>query len=155
MEIAHFASPAALEAAVGRRVATGAWIVMDQPRINGFAETTGDRQWIHVDTARAEKESPFGGTIAHGFLVISAAAASMLDVVVVEQAGMAVIYGLDKVRFVSPVPQGSRIRAAIGLQALEPRGEGMQARWEVTVEREGGDKPAAVFELVVRYYPAA
>lgn len=148
---AHFASLAELAAAVGREVAVGRWLTLDQPCIDGFADVTGDRQWIHVDVERARAESPFGGTIAHGFLVISAAAASMLEVVRVDGAGMAMIYGLDRVRFVSPTPAGGRVRARIALKQWTPRPDGGQADWAVTVEGEGRDKPAAVFDLIVRY----
>ena len=140
-----------LARAVGKEVAVGRWLTLAQPVIDGFAEVTGDRQWIHVDVDRARAESPFGGTIAHGFLVISAAAASMLEVVRVEGAGMAVIYGLDRVRFVSPAPAGSRVRARISLARWTPWPEGGQADWNVVAEGERGDKPVAVFGLIVRY----
>lgn len=151
LRAAHFASPAELAAAVGREVAVGRWLTLDQPRIDGFATVTGDHQWIHVDVERARTESPFGGTIAHGFLVVSAAAASMLEVVTVDGAGMAMIYGLNRVRFVAPAPAGSRVRARIVLDQWTPRADGGQADWAVTVEGEGGDKPVAVFDLIVRY----
>lgn len=151
VQTAHFASLDALSRAVGREVAVGRWLTMDQSCIAGFAEVTGDHQWIHVDVERARTESPFGSTIAHGFLVISAAAASMLEVVKVDGAGMAMIYGLNRVRFVSPTPAGSRVRARIALDQWTPRPEGGQADWAVTVEGEGGGKPVAVFDLIVRY----
>lgn len=143
-----------LTAATGREVAVGAWLTLDQACIDGFAAATGDRQWIHVDPARARAESPFGSTIAHGFLVISAAAASMLEVVKVQGAGMAMIYGLDRVRFVAPVVAGTRVRARITLERWTPRPEGGQAEWAVTVEGEGMEKPVAVFGLIVRYLAA-
>lgn len=154
MQIAHFASLDVLARAVGREVAVGRWLTLDQPCIDGFAEVTGDHQWIHVDVARAKAESPFGGTIAHGFLVISAAAASMLEVIKVDGAGMAMVYGLNRVRFVSPAQAGSRVRARIVLDQWTPRAEGGQADWSVTVEGEGGGKPVAVFDLIVRYVAA-
>ncbi|ANQ85676.1 hypothetical protein dqs_2646 [Azoarcus olearius] len=151
VQTAHFASLDALSRAVGREVAVGRWLTLGQHRIDGFAEVTGDHQWIHVDVERARTESPFGGTIAHGFLVISAAAASMLEVVQVDGAGMAMIYGLNRVRFVAPAVAGSRVRARIVLDQWTPRAEGGQADWSVTVEGEGGGKPVAVFDLIVRY----
>lgn len=144
-----------LAAATGREVAVGAWLTLDQACIDGFASATGDRQWIHVDPARARAESPFGSTIAHGFLVISAAAASMLEVVKVQGAGMAMIYGLDRVRFVAPALAGTRVRARITLESWTSRPEGGQADWAVTVEAEGMEKPVAVFGLIVCYLAAA
>ncbi|MDO9598479.1 MAG: MaoC family dehydratase [Azoarcus sp.] len=154
MKIAAFETLDQLADVVGTEVAVGAWLTLDQPCIDGFAAVTGDHQWIHVDPERARAESPFGSTIAHGFLVISSAAASMLDVVKVQGAAMATIYGLDRVRFVAPAPAGIRVRARITLERWTPRPEGGQADWAVSVEGDGMEKPVAVFELIVRYTTA-
>ena len=137
---------------VGQEVAVSDWTAITQERINQFADATGDHQWIHVDQARA-KESPFQTTIAHGFLTLSLISALLRGAVNPTGLRMAINYGLNRVRFVSPVPSGSRIRARITLQAIEPVSGGFQATWMATIEREGGEKPAAVAEWLVRYYP--
>jgi acyl dehydratase len=137
---------------VGHEVATGDWLVVTQDRINAFADATGDHQWIHVDPERAGVETSFGATIAHGFLTLSLLSALMRDAVTVDGSRMTLNYGLDRVRFVSPVRSGSRIRARIVLAGIDDVGDSLQATWSVTVEREGGDKPALVAEWIVRYY---
>jgi acyl dehydratase len=141
-----------LGALVGREVATSDWLVVTQDRIDAFADATGDHQWIHVDAERARAETPFGGTIAHGFLTLSLLSALMRDAVTVDGPRMTLNYGLNRVRFVSPVPSGSRVRARIALGRAEDIGDSIQATWSITVEREGGDKPAVVAEWIVRYY---
>ena len=138
---------------VGREVATSDWLVITQDRINAFADATSDHQWIHVDSGRARAETPFGATIAHGFLTLSLLSALMRDAVTVDGPRMTVNYGLNRVRFVSPVPSGSRIRARVALAAIDDMGDSIQATWGVTIERDGGDKPAVVAEWIVRYYP--
>ena len=140
---------------VGREVATSDWLVITQDRINAFAEATSDHQWIHVDSGRARAETPFGATIAHGFLTLSLLSALMRDAVTVDGPRMTLNYGLNRVRFVSPVPSGSRIRARVALATIDDMGDSIQATWGVTIEREGGDKPAVVAEWIVRYYPGA
>ena len=141
-----------LDELVGREVATSDWLVITQERINAFADATGDHQWIHVDTERARAETPFGATIAHGFLTLSLLSALMRDAVTVDGPRMTLNYGLNRVRFVSPVPAGSRVRARIALATIDDLGDSIQATWTVTIEREGGDKPALVAEWIVRYY---
>jgi acyl dehydratase len=138
---------------VGREVATSDWLVITQDRINAFADATSDHQWIHVDSGRARAETPFGATIAHGFLTLSLLSTLMRDAVTVEGPRMTLNYGLNRVRFVSPVPSGSRIRARVTLATIDDRGDSIQATWGVTIECEGGDKPAVVAEWIVRYYP--
>lgn len=136
---------------VGREVATSGWLAVSQARIDAFAEATDDRQWIHVDRERAGVESSFGSTIAHGFLTLSLLTALMRAALTVTGVRMTLNYGLNRVRFVSPVPSGSRIRARIALGGIDDLGDSLQATWSVTVEREGGGKPAAVAEWIVRY----
>ena len=136
---------------VGREVATSDWLVVTQDRIDAFADATGDHQWIHVDSERARTDTPFGATIAHGFLTLSLISAMMRDAVTVNGPRMTLNYGLNRVRFVSPVPSGSRVRARIALGRIEDLGDSIQATWSVTVDREGGDKPAMVAEWIVRY----
>ena len=140
---------------VGQEVATTDWLLITQDRIDAFADATSDRQWIHVDSGRARTETPFGATIAHGFLTLSLLSTLMRDAVTVDGPRMTLNYGLNRVRFVSPVPSGSRIRARVALATIDDMGDSIQATWGVTIEREGGDKPAVVAEWIVRYYPGA
>lgn len=141
-----------LEARVGQEIGLSPWYEVTQARIDAFAEATEDRQWIHVDRERA-RTSPFGSTIAHGFLTLSLLPKLAADAVELSDRSMGVNYGLGRVRFTAPVPSGSRIRARFGLARLEPLdGGGVQVTWNVTVERDGSEKPALVAEWLVRYY---
>lgn len=137
---------------VGEEVATSDWLVVTQDRIDTFADATDDHQWIHVDSARARTETPFGTTIAHGFLTLSLLSTLIRGAITVDGLRMTLNYGLNRVRFVSPVPAGSRVRARITLGRCEDTGDSTQATWSVTIEREGGEKPALVAEWIVRYY---
>lgn len=141
-----------LGALVGQEVATSKWFDVTQERINAFADATADHQWIHVDAERARSETPFGGTIAHGFLTLSLLSMLMRNAITVDGARMTLNYGLNRVRFVSPVPAGSRIRARVALGRCDNAGDSIQATWSITIEREGGEKPCAVAEWIVRYY---
>jgi len=140
---------------VGREIATSDWMVVSQDRINAFADTTDDHQWIHVDVDRARAQTPFGVTIAHGFLTLSLISTLMRNAITIDGARMTLNYGLNRVRFVSPVLSGSRIRARIGIRKIDDLADSTQVTWNVTIEREGGDKPCMVAEWVVRYYPEA
>ena len=126
------------------------WIDVTQEKINGFAEVTGDHQWIHVDPERA-KGGPFGTTIAHGYLTLSLLPVASYEVVP-RRGGMGINYGLNRVRFPAPVPVGSRVRATFEVLGVEEQEWGGQATMQATVEREGGDKPVCVAEIVFRYY---
>ncbi len=133
-------------------VATSDWITITQAQVDQFAEATGDRQWIHVDVERA-KAGPFGAPIAHGFLTLSLLPQFFESALRVVDSRMGVNYGLNRVRFMSPVPVGSRLRARLKLLSAEPiAGDGMQMVWETTVELEGATKPACVAESVVRRF---
>ena len=136
---------------VGAEFGPSSWIEVPQERIDAFAESTGDRQWIHVDTERAAA-GPFGTTIGHGYLTLSLLPAMSYEVVPRQQDGMAVNYGLNKVRFPAPVPSGSRVRGTFRVASVDEAEWGFQATMAATVEREGGDKPVCVAELVFRYY---
>ena len=136
---------------VGQEVGVSDWIEVTQERINRFSETAEDRQWIHVDAERARKESPYGTTIAHGFLTLSLLT-PMAAAVRVPGIRMGVNYGADRVRFPAPVPAGSRIRARFTLGALEDIPGGVKATWKATVERQGGEKPCCVADWIVLYY---
>ena len=138
---------------IGEEIAVSGWVEVTQARIDQFADTTGDHQWIHVDPVRAAAELPSKSTIAHGFLTLSLLSALMRESIRFTGLRMAINYGFNRVRFVSPVPSGSRIRSRVTLQAIEPVSGGFQVTWQVTIEREGGEKPAAVAEWLARYYP--
>ncbi len=141
-----------LKTLIGQEVAVSDWIEISQDRVNRFAEATGDLQWIHIDVERSRKESPFGGTVAHGFLTLSLLPMLMADAVSMPDVKMGVNYGLNKVRFPAPVPVGSRLRARMLLQAVEDIPGGAQTTWQVTIEREGSDKPVCVAESISRRY---
>ncbi|MFJ2111966.1 MULTISPECIES: MaoC family dehydratase [unclassified Streptomyces] len=146
-----FTSAEELRGAVGEQLGHSGWLEIDQKRIDLFAEATGDHQWIHVDPERAAA-GPFGATIAHGYLTLSLLPALVPEVLRVENVRMGINYGTNKVRFPSPVPVGSRVRASAVLKEVAEAGEGVQITVLVTVEREGGEKPACVAESVSRYY---
>jgi acyl dehydratase len=137
---------------IGQEIAVSDWIVITQARIDAFAEATDDRQWIHVDPERAAAESPFGTTIAHGFLTLSLAAGLMYRTLSLDRFRMAINYGLNRVRFITPVPVGSRVRGRFSPVAVQETSGSLQVTWAVTFEREGGEKPCCVAEWVVRYY---
>ncbi|MCG2591737.1 MaoC family dehydratase [Ramlibacter sp. XY19] len=148
-----FESLAELVPLVGQQVATSDWIAVTQKQIDLFAEATGDHQWIHIDQERAAA-GPFGATIAHGFLTLSLLPKFFETAIEVRNTRMGVNYGLNRVRFTAPVPAGSRLRAQMKLLACEPvANDGMQLTWQVTVEREGSDKPVCVAESLTRRYP--
>ena len=136
-----------LPSLIGKEVGVSRWIHVDQARIDAFADTTEDRQYIHVDPERA-RETPLGGTIAHGFLTLSLASAMNFDAVEpLDGLSMGVNYGFDRLRFIAPVPAGSNIRGRFRLLAAEDKGGGRWLlRYEITVEIEGSDKPALVAE---------
>jgi acyl dehydratase len=138
---------------VGQEVAVSDWTAVTQERIDQFADATGDHQWIHVDQARA-KQSPFQTTIAHGFLTLSLISMMLRNAVNPTGLRMAINYGLNRVRFVAPVPSGARIRGRFTLAGIEEAGGAIQATWSATIERDGGDRPVCVAEWLVRYYPA-
>jgi acyl dehydratase len=153
--VTRIASLADLRARAGQEIGTSGWLTIDQGRITAFADATGDHQWIHVDAERAARDTPFGTTIAHGFLTLSLVSALMRDAVGIGGLRMTINYGLNRVRFVSPVPAGSRVRARIALGTVEDIKDATQATWNITVERDGGDKPCLVAEWIVRYYESS
>lgn len=152
MPVTQIESIAALAKYAGNEVGISDWLEVSQERIDQFAEASGDRQWIHIDRERAALESPFKTTIAHGFLTLSLLSALARLAISVGGVRMGINYGLNRVRFVSPVPAGARIRGRFTLAALEQIEGGVQLTWKVTVEREGSDKPCCVAEWLVRYY---
>jgi len=141
-----------LESRVGEEVGISPWVEVSQERIDTFAKATEDFQWIHVDPKRA-KESPFGGTIAHGFLTLSMLPKLSESTFEFSDRKMGVNYGLNKVRFTSPVPAGAKIRGRFVLAKYEKiEGNGVQTTWQVTIEREGGEKPVCVAESIGRHF---
>ena len=136
----------------GQELGTSDWIEITQERVNTFADATGDHQWIHIDVERAKAESPFGGPIAHGYLTLSLIPSLLPQIVEIQGFRMGVNYGTEKVRFPSPVPVGSRVRAGATLDSATPFDGGVQVNLTVTVEVEGGSKPAMVATTVTRRY---
>lgn len=148
-----FETLADLSALVGQEVAVSDWVTITQEQVNLFAQATGDHQWIHVDPEKA-RAGPFGAPIAHGFLTLSMLPTFFESSMRIVQVRMGVNYGLNKVRFMAPVPVGSRLRARMTLLSSEPIDQGgVQTAWAVTVEREGAAKPVCVAESLARYYP--
>lgn len=147
-----FAAPADLVGAEGRALGPTDWLTIDQARVDGFAEVTGDHQWIHVDFERA-KAGPFGGTIAHGYLTMSLVNFFLPQLIEVRGFAHAVNVGADRLRFLSPVRVGARIRGVGEIVTVEEVKGGVQSVVRVTVEIEGEDKPACVVDAISRYYP--
>lgn len=146
-------SLSALPALVGQEVAVSPWIEITQQQIDLFAQATGDHQWIHVDAEKA-KAGPFGATIAHGFLTLSLLPKFFETAFDLRGTRMGINYGLNKVRFTSPVPVGSRLRGRMTLLSCDPVDNGgVQMVWSTIVEREGADRPVCVAESVARRYP--
>lgn len=142
-----------LAALAGQEITLSDWITITQEQVNQFAQATGDHQWIHVDVEKA-RAGPFGGPIAHGFLTLSLMPKFFQSSLNIVERRMGVNYGLNKVRFMAPVPVGSRLRARMKLLKSEPVDQGgAQMTWEVTIEREGSMKPVCVAESLARYYP--
>lgn len=137
-------------AAAGEKLGPTDWLVVDQTRINQFADATDDRQWIHIDPVKAAA-GPFGGTIAHGLLTLSLLPHFMHDLYRVDNVKMAINYGFNKVRFITPVPVGAKLRAAATIADVTEVSGGVQATIATTIEVEGSDRPAAVIESIVRY----
>ena len=136
---------------IGDVFGPSSWIEIPQARIDAFANATDDHQWIHVDPERA-KDGPFGGTIAHGYLTLSLLPSASYEVVPRQGGSMSINYGLNKVRFPSPVPVGSRVRATFEVIDVDRQDWGAQITMKATIERDGGEKPVCVAEIVFRYY---
>jgi acyl dehydratase len=148
-----FNTPSELLDAVGRDLGRTEWLEIDQQRINLFADATGDHQWIHVDPERAA-EGPFGATIAHGYLTLSLANLFLPQLMEVHNVSMGVNYGCDRVRFPAPVPVGSRIRGCGEVLTAEEVKGGVQVVVRVTIEIEGGERPACIIDTISRFFPA-
>ena len=139
---------------VGKELGVSSWVTVDQSRIDQFAECSGDRQWIHVDVERAKRESPYRAPIAHGYLTLSLVAPLQMEIgAVPSDAGAALNYGLDKVRFLAPVKAGARVRLRVALIDVEKKGGGVVLKTSNTLEIEGSDKPALIAELLALITP--
>lgn len=145
-------SIADLRSRVGEEAFVTDWLQITQERINAFAGATGDHQWVHVDVERARKESPYGGTIAHGYLTLSLVAGFFLDALEVKHRSRGVNYGLNRVRFLTPVPVDGWVRARATLQRYDDIEGGAQLTWSVVVELKDSEKPACVAEALNRLY---
>ena len=146
--------PADLDAHVGRELGPSDWITVDQRMIDRFAEATGDRQWIHVDVARAERELPTRNTIAHGYLTLSLLPVMIYQICRIDGCSRRINYGANKLRFINPVPAGARVRLRQKLLTVEPSGEdGRRLVMLSTVEIEGEERPALVAEIVSLVFP--
>jgi len=152
MSLVHIHRLESLQQRVGEELAVSDWVTIDQDRIDQFAEATGDHQWIHVDRERAAR-GPFGTTIAHGYLTLSLIPHLAEQALCFDDVRMSINYGLNRVRFPSPVPVDSRVRARFKLAAYEVIEGGAQITMEVTIEREGSAKPACVAEALSRRFP--
>lgn len=146
------ASAAEFKAAENRDEYVSEWLEIDQSRVNKFADATNDHQWIHVDVERAKKESPFGGPIAHGFLTLALIPMWLEQCVPMHQK-MGVNYGMNKVRFMAPVPVGAKLRAKFVVGTVtDVEAGGVQVMWRVTLEKDGSDKPVCIAEFITRHY---
>jgi acyl dehydratase len=146
-------TPRSLKECVGREIAVTDWFTVTQERIRQFAEVTEDRQWIHVDRERSQKESPYGTTVAHGFLTLSLVSHFMKDAIQVRSGvRMGINYGLNRVRFPSPVRADSQIRARVSLHSVKELPDAIEAIYGISVEGKDGEKPHCVAEWIVRYY---
>jgi acyl dehydratase len=147
---------AGLSDRVGQELGVSDWVTLDQPRIDMFASCTGDRQWIHVDVERAKRESPFRGPVAHGYLALAMVAPLSMEVgVIPKDAAAGLNYGIDKVRFLAPVPAGARVRLRVVLTGVEPRDGGPVVMKTLnTMEVEGSEKPALIAETLALLIPA-
>ena len=143
--------PRTLAGRAGEEIGVSDWLEISQGRIDSFADATDDHQWIHVDPARAAVDSPFETTVAHGFLTLALVPA-LLRATIRLPARMTLNYGSNRVRFVSPVPAGARIRGRFSVMQVHDVPEALQVTWGVVVERDGGTKPCCVAEWIVRYY---
>jgi acyl dehydratase len=149
-EATVFGSPDELKTAVGRHLGYSDWLEVTQDRINQFAEATDDHQWIHVDAERAAK-GPFGQTVAHGYLTLALVSALLPQLIEVRNVSMSINYGTNKVRFPSPVPVGSLVRAKAEIVSADAIAGGVQATFLTMIEREGAEKPCCVAESIIRY----
>ena len=142
---------------VGQELGLSDWATIDQPRIDAFASCTGDRQWIHVDVERAGRESPFRGPIAHGYLTLAMVAPLAMQIgVIPKDAAAGLNYGIDRVRFLAPVPAGARVRLRVVLAGIEPREDGQVVMKTLnTMEVEGSEKPALIAETLALLVPAS
>lgn len=145
-------NPRALQSFIGREIGVSEWHAIAQEQVQQFADATGDHQWIHLDRERAQRESPFGATIAHGFLTLSLISSLMKEALQIRGTRMVVNYGLNRVRFPAPLRVDSKVRARLSVRGVKDVGGSVEAIFSVAVECDGGDKPCCVAEWILRYY---
>ncbi len=150
----HIENLAELKTLIGEHLGYSDYMVIDQERVQLFADATGDQQWIHTDPERAKAQSPFGGPIAHGYLTLSLGPVLLPQIFSVGGIAMGVNYGANKVRFMAPVPVGAKLRAGVRVLAVDDISGGAQVTIETTFETEGASKPSCVAEVIFRYYSA-
>jgi acyl dehydratase len=148
----HIENLAALKALVGEHIGYSEYLEIDQARVQLFADATGDQQWIHTDPERAKAQSPFGGPIAHGYLTLSLGPALLPQIFSVGGIAMGVNYGANKVRFVSPVPVGAKLRAGVKVMSVDDTPGGVRVTLETTFECEGASKPSCIAEVIFQYF---
>lgn len=141
-----------LKSLVGEHLGYSEWMEITQERVNQFADATGDHQWIHIDVERSKKESPFGGPVAHGYLTLSLGPVLMPQVVMTNGYKMGVNYGTNKIRFMSPVPVGAKLRLGVTLLNVEDIAGGVQTTYSFVFECEGAAKPSCAAEVIFRSY---
>jgi acyl dehydratase len=142
-----------IKSAVGTEVGVSNWVTITQERINRFAEATGDEQWIHVDVERAQKELPVRTTIAHGLLTVSLAPEFVRSVMGLQGITSTLNYGANRIRYLAPVPSGSRLRGRISIKAADDTsGNGLRVTYNITIEIEGGERPACIAEMIAVHY---
>lgn len=141
-----------LKSLIGEHLGYSEWTEISQERVNQFAEATGDHQWIHIDVERAKRESPFGGPIAHGYLTLSLGPVLMPQIVMTTGFKMGVNYGANKIRFMSPVPVGAKLRLGLTLLSVDDIAGGVQITYSMSFETEGAAKPSCVAEVIFRSY---
>ncbi len=151
MTVLSVARPEDLEEFIGREIGKSAWTEVTQQQIDAFAEATGDDQWIHCDPERAAKESPYGSTIAHGFLTLSLIPRLLMELVSIKELKMAINYGLNRLRFPNAVPVGAHVRLVARVADVLKLTGAVQAVFRVNIEVQGQDKPACVAEMVMRF----
>jgi acyl dehydratase len=154
MSTTAVATPADLFPLVGKELGVSDWIEVSQAQVDGFADATGDHQWIHVDPVRA-KSGPYGTTIAHGYLTLALIPPLLEQLLAVDRVAMGVNYGLNKVRFPAPLPVDSRVRLSAMLVEAQSVAGGVQVTIDATLERDGGDRPVCVAQAIYRFYEAA
>lgn len=143
-----------LPALTGKEIGVSEWVLLDQAKVNQFADATGDHQWIHVDVERAKREMPSGGTIVHGYFTLSLIPQFMFELLQITGVSQMINYGANKVRFTNMVPTGSKVRGRLKVLSVEKKGNATTMNYEMIIEIEGQDRPACIAEVIMMAFPA-